>query len=256
MHDKELKRQAYLDDQLSVDELIEYETDLADDELKTLQKERQFNDELSKKLKEAPACPSDLWQKLETQMKMDSEMNSPKSSPVEQTKEPKAFTFDWKMMALAALLLINAVVIYSAFIKKSAPESLTAENILVPKAAFLEQDLQTFASHGDSVSDFNDLIEQLKARNPSLKINIPPEGQHHKINPLAIKKVSISGNEITQLHFECCSKPILVLIVPKDYDFKVPRNLKVHIKIVGNYKVICLGSKHDSKEVSDLFTEI
>ncbi|HAR67944.1 MAG TPA: hypothetical protein DCR55_17315, partial [Lentisphaeria bacterium] len=66
--DKDLLRQAYMDGELSVEEIIRFESERSEEEFRALQAEQAFESVLIEKLEADCACPDELWQDIQNRI--------------------------------------------------------------------------------------------------------------------------------------------------------------------------------------------
>lgn len=238
-----LIRQAYIDEQLPVEEVIAFEAKLSREDKAALEAERRFETALADRLKAAAPCPDELWARVKGQIQ----------SPAPQTLPP-ARRF-WprfaKPLAWAAIVVLN-LGLAAALLNRVAGRTPELE------LAF-NDDLQAFAETADIPGDIEKMYACLAASRLHVAL-APPSPQQHPITPLGMRLQELGGEQVAQLFFSCCNRPMAVFVGRKEaFDLRniptrgLPGNVFVATREIDNYRIIVVGP-HAPGEILDLFS--
>ena len=175
---------AYIDGELSVSEIEEFEAQFSEDELKHLSNERAFDKSISNSLAEAPACPENLLADVLKQV----------------DREEKKTFLRYKVIAVAALAACLALIFL-------LPKPGTTGDLVPQTIAELEKMSLT----GNTLDDIN---EYLSKKNIDLEVTeFLPE--HHVKTIVGAGIETIAGEEVVTLLFTCCGRPAKVYVLQK-----------------------------------------
>lgn len=229
------RQQAWIDQELSTNELIEFEQQLSPEQKQNMLSARTFQRKLGEQLKDsAPSCPKDLWNDLKSQMSTelprDTEPPAPKAS------------IPWRPWAALAAGLCIAWLIGWQNTKPSNSDALTLD----PIAAYESGD---YAIRGS----FEKTEALLHHYGYFLEID-DPKTSYHPITYEGLKLKGDPKNPLIQLIFSCCDEPVIITLhkgekSPK-FDMPHPDGQMAHqiAKVIGNTTAQAL-SYHDPKEV-------
>ncbi|MCH2175790.1 MAG: hypothetical protein MK193_08680 [Lentisphaeria bacterium] len=254
--------QAYVDEQLSVDQVINLEKRLSKEEIAELEREREYENHISNFINDSgPDCPDDLWAKLKDQMISEIEQNEDVPVPSIGSKQkdipvvhtPKLNLHDFRVWAIAAMFIINCAFIV-AFLQYRNTKNDQPQNLIV-----FNEDMDQFASPAEFKGNFTDVKQYL--HNVGLPVNLrtPSPNMHHKIKALGARVVKVQEQRYGEVYMSCCDKPMLVLIGRKDQQFPNEHidfsNLSFyHIdsKVIGDLRVWVAGP-HKPDGIISLF---
>ena len=240
MKDHEFKKQAYIDDQLPVEDVVDFEDTLTKTEKAELQKERHFEESLSTKLSLGPTCPEETWNKLKANIETD--IRQQKHDPI-----------NFKLISLAAVIVISFGLIWTI----ASPNNRGFRKAL--KHASLDTDPKVFAKDADVPGDYQKIQSALSTADIHLSLNTN-KATHHELKPLGMRILRQGKKNMAQMYFLCCKKPVMVLIAKRDHkplsDILPQNSMRDHqifTKIVDNYRITVIGV-HSPQEVLDIFS--
>ena len=215
---------AYIDGELSISELEEFEAKLTKDELEYLKDERLFEEKIGDSLRSAPACPSDLL-----------------SNTFRQIGEKKKKS-NFKIKILAAAVAAALFLFYML------PKPGTS-GVNVPQTV---AELQKMSKTGSSLDDINKFLTEKSIRLEVLKF----KEEHHEKTIIGAGVEIVAGEEVVTLLFTCCGRPAKVYLLPKDsaaekFIVNDSNDWKGSIQALvkkGNYR-LAVSSPHDSESL-------
>ncbi|NQZ56327.1 MAG: hypothetical protein HRT88_02500 [Lentisphaeraceae bacterium] len=224
---------AYLDEELSITELENFESGLSEAELEHLKNEKEFEKEVSTVLKDDIKCPDALWQSVCEQVEEEENNNSSKKS--------KVWLFSTFAVAAAIVFIFLRPVVHYELQPQSLAQlkaSRLIENDLTKVNSFLTRNAVPFKLH-----EFNDKM-------------------HHNISLIGATEEEISGEKVTTLLFNCCGDPVKVYILPKNskaeqYISKENSSWKsgMTTAMVNDYR-LAVVSQHSSPELLEFIRPI
>ena len=177
---------AYIDAELSITELEKFESELSNDQLEQLKREKDFEKQMSSVLKKGVKCPDDLWRSI-----------------CEQIEEEENIPSRRKWVVMVTSLAAAAAVVL-AFFRPTEAMSLQPLSIAQLETSRLVE---------------NDLVKVnafLAKKNIPFKLLEFNKKVHHTKSLIGAGVEEISGEKVTTLFFECCGEPVKVYMLPKN----------------------------------------
>ena len=247
MKDKKdkLTRQAYIDQQLSVEEVIVFEDGLSRTDKIEIEADKQFEQALLAKLAENAECPDELWDDIRSRIAFQ-------SSSWFTLFRLKAL----HMQFVAVAAVFFAVIIAAALVLiplRNDPQE-------IPSVLFSD-DLAEFSRPASILGNFENIRNSLLENGFTIDFSKPSNGGVHKIKPLGLRYVNINGKNIAQLYFSCCARPVTVFIGQKGVD-QISDHLQVENSFetlfeahreMDNHHLFIIGP-HPPTDILDLFS--
>jgi hypothetical protein len=232
--DRELTRQAYMDGELSVEEVIAFEGSSSDAERRAVAAEHAFEKAFVERVSQ-DTCPDAVWDDLRARIARESRGRS-----------------GWRLwpMLAAALLTIGGVTWLYGQMKPV--ESLVAD---------LSTDLESFSAGVDVPGDLEKVRSSLTANGFHIKLDAPDPTAHHAVTLLGVAYYDVDGVRVAALKFSCCNQPVSVFVssMPSEHlakllqtKAKASRIYNVHERI-DSFEVHAV-SKHPPDDVLNLFS--
>jgi hypothetical protein len=230
--DKQLRMQASIDGELSVDEAIALEAELSGDERAEFEREREFEKALAGELNSGPDCPDAAWEELKTQINSNADSNMPwviRFAPLAAAA------------AIALLVFVNR--------GPAGGEILISETF----------DVQEFSGSAEVPGDLEKIRSSLTANNFHVKLRGPDPAAHHQVTLLGLRYgKSSDGHKVAELMFSCCGKPIKAYLFDKGHGVTVREsdldsNWYKGSRAIDRYRVTVVGP-HGVTDVMDLFS--
>ena len=248
MKDKtnELTRQAYSDEQLSVEEVISFEQSLSRTDKIEIEKEKQFENSLVAMLAENTECPDAVWKELKTRIGLQS--NSPPQGRL------RVDGLRREILTIAALLI--AMMIATALIV--VPIRNHSKNEF---PVLFSDDLPTFSQSATLQGDYDRVSRSLLENGFSINFDKPHSGGAHKVELLGVRYLTINKENVAQLYFSCCRKPATVLVSRKG-----SKPVNKYLRVENSFKTMYSVSKelrkhhlflmgiHPPNDILDLFS--
>jgi hypothetical protein len=203
-------RQAYIDGELSVGEMTNYEKTLSPEELKLLTSEKQFDGAVSDHLAQNAACPMEVWERTKALLQ------SPPSNVTEFAglKKRRLPSMYWGFGSLVAAACVAFVVVNIApGITPGGDDSVKG---------FLSVGAETvgqLAAQAET-SPTQDAVEELLHSHEILvQLNEMPELPIYEIHygmEYLGAKTNTSVKEVVELLFACCEHPVKVVVAKRD----------------------------------------
>ena len=217
------KWSAYLDGELSVSEIEEFEAQLTKEELEHLKNERKLEEGIGTALKSAPACSLNIL------------------DCIKEESKPKKFNKGW----VAAVVTLAAAACLAFMLLP--PAGTTG-----PKVPQTVAELQKLSKTGDKLDDINTFLSKNKIDLEVTKFM--PE--HHKKTIVGAGVEMIANEKVVTLYFTCCGRPAKVYVLPKgsaaeqliandDKDWKESIQSQARR---GNYR-LAVSSPHNSESI-------
>lgn len=257
-----LRRTAYMDQELSVDEVIAYEESLSRIERIELQEDMHFDAALAERLEQSRGCPDALWGRLKCQIEAQSSARLEKAqrpdapAPTAPTTTPATGGGRGHILRLA--LSYAAVAVLAALTAAVVLRSPTSsgDTVLV-----FSDNLEAFAMDKSVAGDFSKVNRELVIHGYNVKLNEPHLDDGHGIELLGMRMHDVGGRQVAQLYFACCGKPITVLLTNREdaaalkrFDYKgLPGRWNEAHNTVDDYVIHVVGS-HELGDVADLFS--
>ncbi len=216
---------AYIDGELSVSEVEEFEAQLSEEELKQLNRERAFEEQIGAVFKHAPGCPANLLNDVLKEIDKESD---------------KSF-FKYGVIAFASLAACLAVFFLIPGAESQGPN--------IPQTV---AELQKMSVTGDKLDDINTYLNE---KNIKLELTkFMPE--HHQKTIIGAGIERIAGEEVVTLMFTCCGRPAKIYLLPKgsnaeklilEDDKEWKSSIQAQAK-KGNYRLV-VSSPHNSESL-------
>ncbi len=234
----------FMDGELSDDERKELEEQLTPDALERLKQDKTFQEALAEKLKDAPHCPDPLWQKLKAEMMGDVVAEHGEKFP--------------RMLSLVAIIAICVGLVAILVFNEPGRDGNFVSDV------FLFQDIESFSKQADLHGSQSALADNLKRNGfTDLTFTAKTTEGGHKITPLGIRYQTFKKQRVAQILFDCCNKPVVVIIAPKGlpidpmpFRFTDETKGSVQTKEIGNYTIIAGAQDHTPAEAMRLFTAL
>jgi hypothetical protein len=187
---------AYLDGELPASEAASFDQSLTPDERKRLAGEIAFERGCAEALSRDAACPDDVWQRT-----LD-------ALPDGAATVPTTFPWYWKPVAALAAMMLVTISLFAIRVNSAPPEFLGLAELNVP---IMQQTDQL----GDpSLSKLNAFLED---RNLDVAL-MPFESGHHPMRLIGARETNFHNENVIELLFSCCDKPVKVALVPQGGD--------------------------------------
>jgi len=192
-------RQAYIDGELSVSEMTEFEKTLSPNELQQLTSEKKFDCAVADQLAQHALCPLEVWERTKALLQ-SKESSGTEFSEYKKRRSPSMYWGIGSLVAAAcfAFLILNFPLSYSPEVGATTVEELAALS--------------------ETASD-QKAVEKLLAEHKlivTLQSDLGMIAVHDGIDLLGAKKERVAGSNIIELLFACCSKPVKVIMVKRD----------------------------------------
>lgn len=211
---------AYIDGELSVSEVNDFEAQLSAKELEHLKNERSLEEGIGNCLKDAPCCPLSVFDCVK--------------------KEKKHFA---GVAVIAAFTVAACLALVFMIPKKGTTGS---------KVPLSVSDLKSEAKTGSTLDEVNRYLEEKKISLEVLKF----ENEHHTKELIGASIEIIADEEVVTLMFTCCGRPAKVYILPRKSkaedcmveDCKGWKNSIQALVKKGNYH-LAVASPHNSESI-------
>lgn len=206
--------QAYIDGELSAAEASEFEQSLEPTERELLAADAQFERRLGEKLAEPVACPDSVWEEIEMRARPTVVLTG--NSGGSSASMPRRTM--WAAATLAAAASLAFMI--SMALNFGADDGDTA----IVSAASTVEELQRRAETDSTVEGAQ---AYFKAHDLPFEIDFsaerlfPPPLEVHKLDFLGMGTEQVNDELISEALFNCCGKPVKVLIMPRDSDAAV-----------------------------------
>jgi hypothetical protein len=238
----DMMRQAYIDNQLSVEEAIRFEGELSPSEQRELQNETQFQKTLARHLAAGDDCPDEVWQKIRRQLR-----NEDNAVPPVRQLSPWS-----KLLAAAATIAIVATIALQ--FTRNQPHEVAQLPAFVPS-----EEIDTVV---EVPGDYRKVGSALAANGFIVNLREPSKGQHHPIDLLGGRFLHVGDKTVAQIFFSCCQQPVQVLVEINSAQLVLDNwnsdDLSdtwyaAHRVIDRKYRVLAV-SPHQPDQVLDLFS--
>jgi hypothetical protein len=237
--DTELTRQAYMDGELSVEEIIAFETNCSALERREIAAEQGFEKAFVERVSQ-DRCPVALWNDVRARIARESRGAS------------LGWRRVWPMLAAAALLTIGGTLwLQGKSSKNTAPSLVEA----------LSGDLHHYCEGVAVPGDIEKVRSSLTENGFHIKLSNPDPETNHTITLLGVSYHDVEGGRVAELKFSCCEQPVSVFVsnMPAERlaellqtNDKAHRVYNVHERIDA-YEVHAV-SKHLPEDVLNLFS--
>ncbi|GEM_PF-5278258 len=227
--DKDLLRQAYMDGELSVEEIIRFESERSEEEFRALQAEQAFESVLIEKLEADCACPDELWQDIQNRI-------------AASQRQPQTRRLVLWLAALAAVVTIVAGLLPGG----------NARSLL------FHSELAAVKDRIEVPGDWQKIRSSLTEHGFHLALTEPGTDAYHKIELYGLLYHDLAGEQVAEVCFTCCGEPISVYL-SKDQDVDLtqlvdfPASTFRHSSPIDKYQVLAVGG-HSPTEILSLFS--
>ena len=235
---------AYLDGELTVIEMSEFEASLNQDERERLAAEMQFESGLAERLSQDVKCPDEVWERTKTLLAAQQE------APV-----PSFRRWYWGMATLAtAATLAFMISLFGAVNPDTASALVLAAETVEELAATSETD-----ADADAVRTY------LADHNVDLELN-PMESlaiaSAHPLEIIGARTYEVNGEPVVEMLFGCCGRPVKVMMAVQGSDAATLIGLAsasgngdvLATRTVGRY-LVAVVSDHPAPGLLDIFAD-
>lgn len=234
---------AYLDGELTTSEAAEFDRSLRPDEKDRLQAEMRFECALGEILGHGGACPEEVWQRTSQAVLNLGGKRVHRRSPAWQ----------YGVVAVAAVVMLTvAGAIYRTYFMRPSFLDIKARSI------------HDFVAQADiKASEVAAINEYLHNHGIALSVRSledAPQLRHHEQELLGATEQTYKGEPVAELLYECCGRPIKVVIAPKNSDAAtairkaIDENKVQDFRSVGDYVAAIVGH-HRAPGLIDLLSE-
>ena len=235
--------QAYLDGELSMSEAAAFEAELDDEERRLLASEMRFESALADKLSQNAACPGQVWDRTR--------------ALIEAQRMPRRSMRRWYYGAATFAAAASIAFMISVF----APVDSSPSSAVVMAA----QSVAELAATSETPADRESVHRYLLAHGVQLDLREPMSlymaGAHPHIELVGARTEMANGEQIVEMLFSCCDKPVKVLMVEQgskaalDIGQATGAGHQVRAtRLVGNYLTVVV-SNHSAHGLLDIFEE-
>ncbi len=240
--DQEKAWSAYLDGELSTPEASAFEASLADRGYRRLEAEMKLEAGIAEALCTGGDCPGPVWDRtrdmLQAQMK---------------AKSGHVLPWDRRVMAVAASILVCIGAAWAYYEYTGTPSFM----VLPASPGELAERTESEPIWENAETYLHDHNIQLSLRPlESDKLDV-----HDSIEFLGATHVNYHGEEVVELLFDCCDKPIVLAVAPKESHVASMMTGAVGggnvqgTQVVGDYVVAVVG-RHRVYGLMNVFAEI
>lgn len=234
---------AYLDGELTASEAAAFDSSLSPTERERLQAEVRFETAMGEILGRASGCPADVW---------DRTIGAISTSTARPSRETPWRQFG--ALAVAAVLMLTA--------------GFAVYRSVFALPAFLDGDLAPDAlTHLEiASSDVREVNAYLHDHGVTLTLHPFGDGEqftrpgHHTVVLLGASEEEFAGDQVAEIIYECCGKPIKVIVAPKsgpvgDAVRKAIRMDAVRdYRTIGGYIAVLVGN-HPTRGLLELLSD-
>ena len=200
-----LRRQAFIDGQLSVEEVIAFQEDQSAEEKALLDQEIAFEKAFAKTVgaSEGPSCPDALWEDLQNRiLREDTHETTPQES-APATPAPRRF---WGLQALMAA----AAIIIAATVVNRYANDRTSDVVV---ASMLDNNLDKFVANAEIKGDVT-VIRKALAETAFADVDLlsPDPDAHHNVEFLGMSHETVNGKPAVRLYVSCCNRPASIIL--------------------------------------------
>jgi hypothetical protein len=203
-------RQAYIDGELSVSEMTDFEKSLSQEELKLLTSEKQFDGVIAEHLAQDATCPLEVWDRTKALLQSN-DSSITEFSTLKKRRSPSMYWGIGSLVAAAciAFILINvATKVVPGIDPDSEPFRIYAESV-----EELAAQSQTSPTH-EAVEGFLGDHDVMVELDPDIRMFFV----HYGFGFLGAKQHKISDHKFLELLFACCDHPVKIVVAKRDSD--------------------------------------
>ncbi|MCH7908585.1 MAG: hypothetical protein IIB38_03100 [Candidatus Hydrogenedentes bacterium] len=237
--------QAYLDGELTVIEMSEFETSLDEDERERLAAEMRFEGGLAERLSQDVKCPDEVWER--TKALLTGQQEAP---------APSFRRWYWGMATLAtAATLAFMISLFGAVNPDTASALVLAAETVEELAATSETD-----------ADVDSIRAYLADHDIELELN-PVESlaiasTHRHLEVIGVRTNEVNNEPVVEILFGCCGRPVKVMMAAQGSDVAtliglVSANGNGEVqatRTVGHY-LVAVVSDHPTHGLLDIFVD-
>lgn len=241
--DDMMKRNSFVDNQMSASERRDYEAGLGRRERQQALEEFDFQRQVEHRLRQGRGCPQDVWATLRT--RLENEEKPP--------REPLLHRAGFKPLAIAALLLANlvlAVILIERFGNTEYPPVLNTG---------LSMDRSSFLAEGRFAGDWEKVCRCLESHGFAVGVAGEDLCRELGIELLGVRYQYLQGERVAQVMFRRNGRPGTVFIGTQSAlrmrnipDGALGIGLVAACRELGDYRLIALAESHP-QALLDLF---
>ena len=196
--------QAYLDGELTVGEIAEFEATLSPEECERLAGEKQFEAGLAEAMSRDADCPDDMWQRIQAQV---AEAQTPQNVVPFRRRH-------WLVSSVAAAAVVAYFLIFSLPTILKLPSDPTDSATLV--SAGTVDELKALSETAPSMDAIRKFLEGKGINLVLVGANeLGMTAIHGEIDILGAREETISGKKVVSLLFGCCHLPVKVVVAKR-----------------------------------------
>lgn len=193
--------QAYLDGELTVIEMSEFEASLNEDERERLAGEMRFEGGLAERLSQDVKCPDEVWERTKALL-----------TGQQEERVPAFRRWYWGMATLAtAATLAFMISLYGPVNPDASPAFVLAAETVADLAATSETDADPDAVRAYLAS--HDIELELKPME-----SLVMASTHRHLGMIGARTHEISDELVVEMLFECCGRPVKVMMASQGSD--------------------------------------
>lgn len=237
--------QAYLDGELTVIEMSEFEASLNEDEREQLAAEMRFEGGLAERLSQDVKCPDEVWERTKALL-----------TGQKEEYVPTFRRWYWGMATLATAAALAFMISLYVPVKQDAsfPLLLAAETV-ADLAATSETD-----ANSESVQAY------LASHDIELELNsmesLAMASTHHHMAVIGARTIKVNNEPVVEMLFGCCGHPVKVMMASQGSDAAILIGLASAngngevqaTRSVGHY-LTAVVSDHPAPGLLDIFAD-
>ena len=237
--------QAYLDGELSVIEMSEFEASLNEDERERLAADMRFEGGLAERLSQDVKCPDEVWERTKALL------TGPKEESV-----PMYRRWYWGMATLAtAATLAFMISLYGPVKPNASPTLVLAAETIAELAATSETE-----------ADVDSIRAYLESHDVELELkpmeSLTMASTHRSLEVIGARTYEVNNEPVVELLFACCGRPVKVMMASQGSDVAMLIGLasasgKGEVqatRTVGHYLTAVVGA-HPAPGLLDIFAD-
>lgn len=242
---EELIRQAYMDDQLSVEEVIDFEGKLCRSDKIAIAKDKHFEDSLKLFLARESECPDSVWNEVKIRIVLQS------NSWFNRVRF-KIVSFRFAAAAGLVIALIGTIATRTGPVLNTTQDKFPIE---------FSDSLPHFSQPATIRGNHETIRDNLFDNGFHINFEKPKENSHHSIELLGLRYIRVNDETVAQIYFSCCLRPVTVLLsrnprlLPEN-NIQIENSFKTmfHVsKETESYRIFIVGP-HPPTYILDLFT--
>jgi hypothetical protein len=239
---------AYLDGELTASEAAEFDQSLSDDDRQRLTGEVRLEQGLADALSRGGACPIEVWKRT------CAAIQSQSGTPANVTPFSPRMWRGMAALAAAVLVVVGLVAYQNA---NTTPEFLQMEARTVTQLA------ETAEIPAGSVDELNRVLHDTLDIHLTMRPLDAPIGTQEHVHPRSVvgaHHVTYRGEDVVELLFNCCSKPVKMVVMPEGsaaahaVGTAVANGEIQAVRDLGGY-VVALVGEHEATGLLDFLTD-